>query len=136
MSLIGDVQGYFYSGAISGPAMLPFVPLTAVRVADTRTGQPVGPAGQLRVKVAGVGGVPTGVKAVLVNLTGTRASTSTWLTAYADGTAPGTSNIDLVPGQTRPILVTVPVDSTGYITISNARGTADVIVDLAGYYSN
>ena len=139
VNLFADVQGYYYTGAAPAPAK-PYVPLTPTRIVDTRYGTsapkaPVGPGGSLRVKVAGVDGIPLGTSAVLVNLTGTRPSTSTWLTAYGTGTAPGTSNIDLTAGETRPVLAVVPVDSDGCITIQNARGTTDIFADLEGYFA-
>ncbi|MEY9965606.1 hypothetical protein ABIA33_003652 [Streptacidiphilus sp. MAP12-16] len=133
--LLADVQGYFAAGVTNSPSMLPFVPVAATRVADTRGGQPLGAGGRLRVKVTGAAGVPVGAKAVLINLTGTGPSTSTYLTAFAGGSTPNTSNIDLAPGETRPILAVVPVDDQGYITVQNAHGTVNVFADLEGYYA-
>jgi hypothetical protein len=70
-----------------------------------------------------------------VNLTGTGSDRATYLTAYSGGTRPTASNIDLTAGETRPVLATVPVDSSGYITVYNAAGTVDVVADLEGYYA-
>ena len=135
VNLFADVQGYYDNL----PQTSPYIPVTPTRVVDTRYGTgapkaPIGPGGTLRIKVTGVQGVPQGTAAVLLNLTGTRATASTWLTAYANGATPSTSNIDLVPDQTRPVLAVVPVDPDGYITIANARGTTDVFADLEGYF--
>jgi hypothetical protein len=79
--LLADVLGWFtigsdYSGVI--PA----------RVLDTRTGvgaasRPVGPASTIEVQVTGQAGVPTEeVGAVVLNLTGTAATASTFVTAF------------------------------------------------------
>jgi len=132
VNLIADVQGYYSNDADS-----PYVPISPTRAVDTRYGtgapkKPLGPGADLRVKVAGVGGIPVGATSVLVNITGTEATASTYLTAFGAGTAPGTSNIDLVPGQTRPVLAAVPVDN-GYITIQNAHGDIEVFADIEGY---
>lgn len=133
VNLIADVQGYYSNGADT-----PYVPISPTRVVDTRYGtgapqKPIGPGADLRVKVAGVSDIPLGATSVLVNITGTGATASTYLTAFGAGTAPGTSNIDLVPGQTRPVLAAVPVDSQGYITIQNAHGDIEILADIEGY---
>ena len=133
VNLIADVQGYY-----SNDADAPYVPISPTRVVDTRYGtgapkKPLGPGADLRVKVAGVSGIPLGATSVLVNITGTEATASTYLTAFGAGTAPGTSNIDLLKGQTLPVLAAVPVDSQGYITIQNARGDIEVFADIEGY---
>ena len=111
-----------------------------VRLVDTRNGtgaaeHPVAANSSLRIKVTGSNGVPTGATAVTLNLTGTDSTAATYLTAYADGTRPGTSNLNLVPGQTRPVQAVVPVDSSGYITVHNSAGSVDVIADLEGYFA-
>jgi len=137
VNLFADVQGY-YSDSDSGTT--PYVPVTPTRVVDTRYGtgapqRPISPGADLRVKVAGTAGVPLGADSVLINLTGTRPTAGTWLTAFASGTAPNASNLDLLPGQTRPVLAVVPVDPQGYITIQNARGNTDVFADIEGYFA-
>lgn len=132
VSLIVDIQGYF-SASYGGAG---YVPLPPTRVADTRVGNHhIGAGSTLRIKVTGTQGVPDGVAAVTVNLTGTGSSKSTYLTAYNGGTRPTVSNLNLTPGQTRPVQAVVPVDAGGYITIYNNTGTVDVIADLEGYYA-
>ena len=136
VNLFADIQGYYSDSDIG---TTPYVPVTPTRVVDTRYGtgapqQPIGPGADLRVKVTGTAGVPLGATSVLLNLTGTRPTAGTWLTAFASGTAPNASNVDLLPGQTRPVLAVVPVDPQGYITIQNARGNTDVFADIEGYF--
>ena len=139
--LIADVEGYV--GAIDpggqelGSVLTPIVP---TRILDTRYGNgapqaALGAAGTLKVQVGGVHGIPTGVKAVLVNLTAIAPSNSTWLTAFADGSGrPGTSDLNLAAGLTRPNEVLVPVGADGMIDIYNAFGTVNVAADVQGYY--
>ena len=136
VNLFADIQGYYSDSDIG---TTPYVPVTPTRVVDTRYGtgapqRPIGPGADLRVKVTGTAGVPLGATSVLLNLTGTRPTAGTWLTAFASGTAPNASNVDLLPGQTRPVLAVVPVDPQGYITIQNARGNTDVFADIEGYF--
>ncbi|MEU9322600.1 hypothetical protein AB0D91_02115 [Streptomyces canus] len=105
---------------------------------DTGTGAAQGALGaksKLSVKVAGTGGVPAGAKAVLVNLTGVKPTTSTWLSAYADGSAlPGSSTLNLATGATRANLALVPVGSDGSIDIYNNSGSVNVVADVEGFY--
>jgi len=87
-------------------------------------------------KVAGYGGVPAGVKAVLVNLTGVKPTTGTWLSAYADGSAlPGSSTLNLAAGAIRASLALVPVGSDGSIDLYNNSGSVNVVADIEGYYT-
>ncbi|WP_042411061.1 PKD domain-containing protein [Streptacidiphilus carbonis] len=138
-ALIVDFEGAYtnYFGAPEHPAYFPMAPL---RLVDTRNGtgaprHPLGPAANLRIKVAGTHGVPTDATAVTINLTGTNSTTTTYLTAYPGDTRPTVSNLNLTPGQTRPVLATVPLDSNGYITIYNNAGSTDTVLDLEGYFA-
>jgi hypothetical protein len=111
------------------------------RALDTRKGASacrLAPKGRLDLRVTGVGGVPsTGVGAVVVNLTGTRADGGTRLSAYPAGTAwPGTSSVNVQRGSSAAALVVVPVGSQGSITIRNGGSNAlDVVADVVGYYT-
>ena len=136
VNLIADVQGYYTSG--SGDS---FVPLTPTRLVDTRKGtgtpkQRLGADTSLMIRTAATHGVPQTADAVLLNLTGSLPSATTWITGYANGTAvPRTSDLNPVPGQIRPVLTVLPVGSAGFSNVYNYRGTIDIIGDLAGYYA-
>ncbi|WP_420311004.1 PKD domain-containing protein [Streptomyces sp. YS-B37] len=142
VDLIADVEGYVVSDPTTSPGApgSPYFPISPTRVLDTRNGTGVaqgtlGAKSKLSVKVAGHGGVPAGVKAVLVNLTGVKSTTSTWLSAYADGsTLPASSTLNLAIGATRANLALVPVGSDGSIDIYNSSGTVNVVADVEGYY--
>ncbi len=119
-----------------------YVPLTPVRILDTRNGTggydaPVGPGGTLSLPVEGVDGVPSsGVTAVVVNVTVTEPTDSSFVTVYPDGTAlPTASNLNFTAGETIANLVTVPVGADGDIDFYNHTGSTDLVADLEGYYT-
>lgn len=122
-----------------------------VRICDTRAGNPsglrgldaqcngspLGPSGTLSIQVAGLAGVPeSGVRAVVVNLTGVSPSVPTFLTILPNTLpSPLVSDLDEVPGDVRANLVVATLSSTGTITIYNLAGNTDVVVDVLGWYS-
>nr|WP_134002818.1 PKD domain-containing protein [Streptomyces sp. 846.5] len=138
VALIADVEGYYAGQGSTSDSQ--YVPLSPTRILDTRNGtgtakHQVGPGTVVRVKVTGSQGVPNGATAVAINLTGTNATKGTYLATYSGGTTPTASNLNLLPGESRPIQAIVPVDSSGYITVYNSAGSVDVIADLEGYYA-
>ncbi len=128
----------------AAPPATRFTPVAPARVLDTRTGlgssigkAPVGARSRVTVKVVGVGGVPTtGVKAVAVNLTGIVHGGPTYLSAYpADQAWPGTSSLNLAKDQVHATFLMPKVSPDGSITVYNAAGSTDVVVDVVGYLS-
>ena len=120
-----------------------FVPVSPARLLDTRTGAggnlaPLGPQVFTELDVTGVGGVPeTGVTAVVMNVTVDGPTDSSFLTAWPSGEGrPGVSNLNYVPGQTVPNLVTVKVGANGRVSLFNSTGWVHVIADVVGYYSS
>ena len=114
-----------------------FHALTPSRILDTRTGGgPLGPGKTLNVPIAGKGGVPpTSVSAVVLNVTVTNTTAPGFLTVFPAGLAlPLASNLNWVAGQTVAKLVTVGLGA-GAASAYNAKGSTDVIFDVAGYYS-
>jgi YVTN family beta-propeller protein len=117
-------------------------PVSPVRLLDTRNGTggytaPVGPGGTISLQVTGVDGVPSsGVTAVVLNVTATDTTASSYVTVYPDGqTRPVASNLNFTPGETIANLVTVPVGSDGEVDFYNNAGSTDLVADLEGYYS-
>ena len=134
VDVIIDVAGYF--SAASGAGRL-YEPLAPQRVIDTRSSSPVGQGATLQVQITGAHGVPaSGVEAVVLNVTVTNTTTSSYLTAYpSDATRPTASNLNWVGGQTIPNRVTVKVGSTGAIKVYNYAGGTDVVIDVNGYFT-
>ncbi len=119
-----------------------FVPITPVRVLDTRTGVggnlvPLGPQTFTELSIAGVVGIPaTEVTAVVLNVTAVDPTASGYLTVTPSGAArPPVSNLNMVAGQTVPNLVTVKLGANGKVDVFNAFGTTDVVADAVGYYT-
>jgi hypothetical protein len=123
-----------------------YTPVVPARLLETRaggdtvdgefhTGVPLGPGETIDVDVVGRGGVPaSGVDAVVVNVTGIAPSQPTHVTVHPTGGAlPLASNLNVAPGDVRPNLVMAKVGVGGRISLSNAFGTIDLVVDIAGY---
>ena len=142
--VVVDLEGYFAPEAV-GSTQGSYVPLPPARITDTRpnsgepnAGKTMGPSGTLNIQAAGVGGVPlSGVSAVVLNVTVTDTTSASYLTAFPQGTTqPLASNLNWVAGDTVANRVVVPVNpSTGQITIYNDAGTADVVIDVNGYFT-
>jgi hypothetical protein len=110
--------------------------LPPMRILDTRTGTgPLGAGGSLNAQITAHGGVPAaGVSAVVLNVTATDTTTGGYLTVYPAGVPrPLASNLNWVAGQTVPNLVEVALGVNGQVTVYNGAGSADVILDVAGY---
>jgi hypothetical protein len=135
-----DVVGWY--GPASVPGGSAYTALTPARLVDSRdgTGTPRGAFGARvtrDVQATGRLGVPAGATAVVLSLTGTGPSASqTFVTAFPDGTTrPGTSDLNLVRGETRSNLAVVPLSSAGRLSLYNEAGTTQVVADVLGYYA-
>ncbi|WP_441428251.1 polysaccharide deacetylase family protein [Arthrobacter sp. 2RAF6] len=133
-TLVTDDYGLFDSIAV--PSV--FKSMTPTRMLDTRNNPaPVAPNGTVSFQVGGVNGIPANATAVTFNLTVANPTSFGFVTAYPSGTtAPNASNLNYATGQIVPNLVTVPVGSDGKVTLLNAsaKGTAELIADVSGYY--
>lgn len=133
-----DVVGWFDGGA--DRAGNRYVGIRPQRIMDTRLGQggpTLGPGSTDVVHVAGVGGIPAGgVTAVALNLTSVNQSTGTFFTAWPAGAPrPTASTLNAPPGYPVPNFAVVPVSASGDIALYNAQGTADAVIDVAGWWS-
>ena len=123
-------------------ATVAFQPLQPARILDTRTGIGLGRvfrlgAGQsIDVPVTGVGNVPlTGAGSVSMNVTVTGCDAASYLTIWPTGDArPNASNLNMVSGQTVPNLVVSKVGAGGKVSIFNAAGNTNVIIDVQGWF--
>jgi len=116
--------------------------VTPARVLDTRSGlggsTTLGPRQSLNLSLLGQGNIPaSGVSAVALNVTATDATAPSYLTVYPTGGAPAqTSSVNFTAGQTVPNRVIVGVGTSGQISIYNAAGSVDVVVDVSGWFTD
>jgi len=138
-----DLEGYFAPS--SGGSAGQFVPVVPARITDTRasSGQPnhgltLTAGTTLKVQVTGVGGIPaSGVTAVVLNTTVTDTTTAGFLTVFPTGASvPLASNLNWMAGVTVPNRVIVPIGTGGQVSFFNGLGSADVIVDINGYFTD
>jgi hypothetical protein len=138
--LIADVAAWLPS---TGATVSPVVP---ARLLDTRPGGTtidgqfagagaLGAHGSLDLIVAGRGGVPPGgATAAVLNVTAVTPTGTGFVTVWPTGyPRPSASNLNFVPGQTRPNLVIATLGSGGEVSIFNSAGQTQIIVDVIGW---
>ena len=133
--IVADVDGFYTLGSGSG-----YTAVGPTRVLDTRSG--LGGAGG---RVAGGGTltlslpttvVPANATAAVLNVTAVNPSAGGYMTVYPDGTSrPTVSNLNFPAHDTVPNLVVVPVVDGKVDFYLGSVGGADLVADLAGYFS-
>jgi len=138
--VIYDVAGW-YSESGTGPAGR-YEPLVPARILDTRDGTGagvrLGPGASLELQVAGRGGVPaTGAGAAVLNVAATSTTATSYLTVYPTGDPqPLAANLNFLPGDTVANRAMAKLGTAGKVTIYNNAGSADVVVDVGGWYTD
>jgi hypothetical protein len=141
--VIIDVAGYYTAATGDG-----FTSQAPARILDSRPGPGniggfatpwAGGTTRDITMVGGVSGVPSDADAVVLNVTVTGTTGSSFLTLWPTGQAkPTASSLNWTPGRTIPNAVTVKLGSgglnAGKVSVFNLSGNADVIIDVAGYY--
>jgi hypothetical protein len=140
--VIVDVQGWFSNSPAAGSAGQ-FHPVPPVRLLDTRTATGAHPYRQVAGEViklqvantpAALNQPVANVSSVILNLTVSGPSQAAFLTAYPGGARPNASNLNVQAGAVQPNRVAVKLDPDGFISIFLSDGSADVIVDLNGWF--
>ena len=148
VDVIADVGGWFTDATPDGIGST-FIGLTPARILDTRPqsqvgpfSTPFGPRQTRNVVVAGQGQVPSmnstpQPTAVVLNVTVTNPTSPSFLTVWPSDAAsqPTASDLNYVASQTSPNLVVVRLGADGSISLYNAAGSTDVIIDVVGYYN-
>jgi hypothetical protein len=154
--IIVDVSGYYTSAGGVGAEFTP-EPAPA-RICDSRgsnpsglvspytqcntdvvSGSPANPIGSAvsrTVQATGLGYVPTGATAVVLNLTAVAPSVSTYLTLYPEGSPPTTSDLNPPAGGVLANLVVATLTNAGTFDVYNAAGNTNIVIDVAGWYTN
>jgi hypothetical protein len=132
--VLGDVFGYF------GPSGRQLRTLPPKRLLDTREGfgapKAVVGGGSIRLRVGGRGGVPDDAAAVVLNVTATSVAGPSYVTVWPEGEPqPGTSNLNVVGGQTIANLVICRLGWQGALRLASPVNTCDLIADVLGYFS-
>ena len=127
-----------------------YTAMTPFRICDTRqnnptnqcTGKTLGPRATVTLQVTGEHNtlgqtVPANATAVAVNLTAVNNSNGgTYVTAFpAGGPVPVASNINLSGRGAQANLAIVELSGTGQMSLFNAAGSTDAIVDVQGYFA-
>ncbi len=139
--VILDVAGWVSTNPESGSAGR-LQPLAPARLLDTRSGtggfRTLGWNQAIDLPVVNSGGVPpSGVSAVVLNLTVTNPSTAGYISAYpTGGTRPNTSNVNFVRGQTVANRAVVQVGAGGKVSLYNCCGPTDLVVDVTGWFTD
>ncbi|HEX3622702.1 MAG TPA: hypothetical protein VHT97_10340 [Acidimicrobiales bacterium] len=142
--VVFDVAGW-YSDA--GGPVVPGDPgrynaLVPARILDTRTGAGGGVrlnAGEsLDLQVTGRGGVPaTGVSAAVINVAATNTTAASFLTVHPTGEPrPWAANVNFNAGETVSNRAIAKLGVGGKVTIFNAAGSVDVVVDVSGWFGD
>ena len=125
--LIVDIVGW-------APAGSNIVSLTPARLLDTRASSRRQSGGtSTALKVTGRSGVPSTVKAVLLNVVMVSPTSSGVAVVYPSGISrPGTSTVNFRAGQTIANSVLAKVGTDGYVRLFTSA-TSHVVVDVQGY---
>ena len=136
VQLIVDLDGFYDGMASVSDDGSGFTPLPPDRLLDTRLTSTPLTAGESRVvQVAGVGGVPATATAVALNVTSVRSTAMSFFTVYpSDAELPVASNLNFNAGQVIANSVVAALGADGAIKVYNYTGTADLIVDVTGYW--
>jgi hypothetical protein len=131
-----DVNGY-YTTAPNPTGN--YVTVNPVRAFGTTSGgSPVAANTSQAVTVTGTATtVPADATAIVANVTASAGTANSYLTVYPAGNAkvPTAANVNFAAGQVIGNRVTIPIGTNGQIEVYNYAGTANVDVDVNGYYT-
>lgn len=132
--VVVDVAGWYDDAQLSTGGG--FVSMPPVRALDTRTiADPVGPGETVDLPVAGSFGVPSDATAVALSVTVDAPTAESWLTVWPTGdTQPLASTLNFTPGAVVANNAVVGVGTDGSVSIRNAFGTTQLIVDVVGWF--
>ncbi|MGN8245668.1 peptidoglycan recognition protein family protein [Cellulomonas soli] len=132
--LVVDVFGYYTDSPGVGAL---YSPLPAgARVLDTRTeGGRMTSAERRTVQVAGRDGIPADATAVLVNVSSVLPSGGGNVSAFPSGGAvPTTASVNHLPGGNVSNRSVVPLSASGRLDLALQGASADVVLDVVGWY--
>ncbi len=116
-----------------------FVPVTPTRLLDTRNAGGAVAAGTVRSLVVRGTGTPVAANAdaVVLNVTATSATQDAFVRVWPSAsTVPETSSLNVSANDTVPNLVTTAVGANNSVDLQVSNGSANLIVDVVGYYAS
>jgi hypothetical protein len=120
--------------ALPAPAA-DFHTLAPCRLADTRTSSPLAAGAPATFPAAGSCGIPIDAVAVVMNVTVINPTASGNLQVYPSGLlSPQSSVVNFPAGTNRGSLAILPLGLKGEIDALVSAGTADVVLDVTGYF--
>lgn len=137
--VIFDVAGWFADASGAHIEKGAYHALTPDRIMNTRTGlggsNKLGPNTTVDLKVTGGAVDATHGAAVVLNVTAAETTDNSYLTVWPKGQPrPNASNVNFPPGGAAANLVLVGVGADDSISIYLESGSANVIVDLLGWF--
>lgn len=132
LDLVVDVNGWWGSAG-----RYAYTPVAPFRLADTRETPGLtrlAAGATLRVRAAGVGGVPANARAVAANITVVDPSAAGFVTVWPCNERPLASTGNYRAGAVRPNAAAVAVSSEGDLCLFSLAAT-DVVIDLTGFWS-
>lgn len=139
VQLVADVSGYFVPQGANGYTGL----AAPKRFLDTRTtigghDYPVTQGSPVNLAIAGVDGLPKGVRAVAANITVVSSIGAGYVTAWSSGVPePGVSNINFSANQVIANAAVIPVGTNGGIEMAySGAGSIRLVMDVYGYYTS
>lgn len=144
------VAGVAFAATTTSAAPTPgestFVPIEPCRLMDSRPefqvgerNSPIGADETHTISLFGANGnceLPTDISGVALNATALNATLPSFATFFPAGSdRPLSSNLNYVPGQPpTPNKVDVKLSSGGELSVFNAYGEVDLVIDVTGYY--
>jgi hypothetical protein len=127
-----------------------YTPISPCRLADTRSNNqigprnvPIGPDEVYTIAARGEQGqcvaadLPDDATALVLNVTALGATSQTFLTFWPDGDRPEAASLNPSVGAPPiPNAVTTALASDGSFKIYNERGDVNVVIDVAGFYTD
>ena len=133
LDVIIDIVGYFTSSNAPEATIGFFVPVTPRRVVDTRTSRPaLGADTTTDFDLVGLAGT-VGPVNLVANLTSTM-SRGDGFVSITDGSAPSTSNLNVVRGETRANLAIISSPNAELTHVYVSLQT-HIIIDVTGYFT-
>jgi hypothetical protein len=134
---VGIVMANTAAGVLKNIPAVDFYTVNPCRAIDTRiTSAPIGCGFDRNFPMVDTCGVPTGAKAVSLNVTVTGPNAAGNLRLWASGSpAPVVSNLNYAAWQTRANNAIAPLSPTGTMAVGcRPSGAAHVVVDVNGYF--